>query len=269
MLLAGEWFVSSGSASTGPAALAAEGEGRVSSDSGRAGNGVSERETISDRLLHRLRQAIVSGELEEGSLHSIYALAEQFGVSRTPVRDAVLRLADAGMVTVERNRGVRVRGIDVHDVRRIFQMRLLLEVPAARLAASRGGEESRLALERDLRLMAQAAERGDSAAYVDGDVALHDRILGVLDNDRIAAQVRALRESTLLMDASTFGRSRTLADVHAEHMPIVAAIAARDVEGAGRAMRRHLVQTATLLARQIAGDVPWAWPEAELDVLLP
>lgn len=223
------------------------------------------RETISERLFQQLRGAILSGDLEAGSQHSIYALAERFGVSRTPVRDAALRLADAGMVTIERNRGLRVRGIGAADIRSIFEMRLLLEVPAARRAAADTGGDLADMLSADLRRMAEAVEHADHEAYAAGDMALHDRIIDALHNDRIAAEVRSLREYTLAMDVSTFDRSRALADVYAEHVPIVKAIIDGDVYEAARSMAAHLIDTALLLSRQAAertGEkLPEDWPD--------
>lgn len=226
---------------------------------------VGTRETISDRLFERLRGEILSGELAQGSLHSIYALADRFDVSRTPTRDAVLRLAEAGLVEVERNRGVRVRGIGVDDIRRIFELRLLLEVPATRFAAvHRTAEHVRL-LEQDLEVMLHAARADDAAAFAARDIVMHGRLLEVLDNGRLTSQVRDLRELTLAMDASTFDRSRGLAEVHAEHLPIVEAVRASDTRAAGDAMTRHLRRTADLLMRQVAertGETPpTGWPD--------
>lgn len=225
------------------------------------------RETISERLFQQLRGAILAGDLEAGSQHSIYALADRFGVSRTPVRDAALRLADAGMVTIERNRGLRVRGIGAADIRSIFEMRLLLEVPAARRAAAHAGGELADLLSADLGRMAAAVEHGDHEAYAAGDMALHDRIVDALHNDRIAAEVRSLREYTLAMDASTFDRSRALADVYAEHVPIVKAIIDEDADEAARSMAAHLIDTALLLSKQAADrtgeTLPEDWPDRQ------
>lgn len=75
------------------------------------------RISTTDRVHALLRDEIVTGALVSGSLHSIYGIADRLGVSRTPVRDAVLRLADAGMVSIERNRGVRIRGLGVQEIR--------------------------------------------------------------------------------------------------------------------------------------------------------
>lgn len=222
-------------------------------------------ETISDRLFQRLRGEILSGELAQGSLHSIYALADRFDVSRTPTRDAVLRLAEAGLVTVERNRGVRVRGVGVDDIRRIFELRLLLEVPATRFAAAHATSQRSRMLEEDLEIMRDAASSGDITAFVERDIVMHERILDAMGNERLLTQVRALREQTVVMDASTFDRSRSLADVHGEHLPIVGGVIAGDFKTAGDAMTRHLSQTAMLLMRQVAGrtgeSLPARWPE--------
>lgn len=239
----------------------------IESDAGitrQQGVTVAEHETISDRLFQRLRAEILSGELAQGGLHSIYALAERFDVSRTPTRDAVLRLADAGLVTIERNRGVRVRGIGVDDIRRIFELRLLLEVPATRFAAAHQAPERSRLLEGDLEIMLAAVRSGDTSAFVERDIVMHERILDAMGNERLVAQVRALREQTVVIDASTFGRSRSLDDVHAEHLPIVRAVIDGDVAAAGAEMTRHLVQTALLLMRQVAAHtgelLPANWP---------
>jgi len=114
--------------------------------------------------------------------------------------------------------------------------------------------------------MAEAVENADVRSFSESDMALHDHILAPLDNERVAAQVRALREATMLMDVSTFDRSRTLAEVHAEHVPIVRAIGAGDIGAAGGAMAQHLIGTALLLFGQVAertGEaLPDRWPDA-------
>ncbi|MFT4189442.1 MAG: GntR family transcriptional regulator, partial [Aeromicrobium sp.] len=94
------------------------------------------RPSAAEEVFARLREQILTGQLSAGSRQSIYRLSDSLGVSRTPVREAVLRLADLGLVTVERNRGIVVRGVRAEDVRDVFELRLLLEVPAASAAAA-------------------------------------------------------------------------------------------------------------------------------------
>lgn len=221
------------------------------------------RTTATDRVFARLREQIVSGRMPAGSTHSIYRLADALEVSRTPVRDAVLRLADHGLVSIERNRGIRVRGVGVDDVREVFELRLLIEVPAARHAARSADDPMRRALKDTLARMREAAAAGDEAEYTRHDRALHALIGGALDNGRVQGEVDRLRDSTQVRGVSTIGRSRTMSTVAEEHAPIVDAIVQGDADAAAARMADHLQSTGTLLMRQVAGpdevvDEGWA-----------
>ncbi len=222
------------------------------------------RVSATDRVHAQLREEIVSGELAGGSRHSIYGLAERLGVSRTPVRDAVLRLADAGMVTIERNRGVRIRGIGVHDIREVFEARLLLEVPAAAHAARHGSDELLGELSERVAGLTDAAQHHDEREFTRLDRELHRAIVRSTGNERLAELVESLRDTTQAHGVSTIDRSRSIRDVQVEHVPIVDAIRARDAEAAAALMRDHLITTAVLLMRQIAANTgetaPDAWP---------
>jgi len=93
--------------------------------------------SVNARVLSALRAAVITGELAPGSLYSVQTLADQLGVSRTPVREALIKLAQQGMVRFERNRGVRVLLTSLHDLEEVFALRLLLEPPAVRRAVTR------------------------------------------------------------------------------------------------------------------------------------
>ena len=93
--------------------------------------------SLTARVRESIRQAIIDGSLEPGSLHSVQSLADIFKVSRTPVREALIDLAGADMVEFERNRGVRILETSVHDLEEILVLRILLEVPATHRAAGR------------------------------------------------------------------------------------------------------------------------------------
>lgn len=224
---------------------------------------MTERSTATERVFALLRERIVSGELPAGSQHSVYRLAEQLEVSRTPVREAVLRLADLGLVSVERNRGIRIRGVGQADVREVFELRLLLEVPAAAIAARRAdaGLRADLAANVEATRRHAAADREPEFSRVDRD--FHHLVASASGNSRLVAEVGRLRDSIQARGVSTFGRSRPLADVAAEHAPVAVAIADGDATAAARAMADHLEHTGTLLMRQVAGpgedvDPDWA-----------
>ncbi|EAR25850.1 Bacterial regulatory protein, GntR family protein [marine actinobacterium PHSC20C1] len=220
--------------------------------------------TTTDRIHIAIREAILSGELASGSLHSIYQLADQFNVSRTPVRDAVLRLADAGMLEIERNRGVRVRGLKVDDIREIFELRLLLEVPAAALAATIADDALKSGLRDCIVEFAKATDADDAPKFMQSDRRLHELILAVSRNSRLSATVKSLRDMTQAYGILTADQSRSLRQIQHEHEPIVDAIIAHDTEIAARLMYEHLVETATLLMKQVSkvsGEpIPENWP---------
>lgn len=218
-------------------------------------------------VLEKIRQSIVDGELKPGTLYSIYQLAEELGVSRTPVREAVLNLADAGMLTIERNRGIRVRGLSVRDLYEIFDLRLLLEVPSAARAARINNPELTSSLYAHLGTMRDAIRQRDVSAFAASDRALHTEILLAGGNGRLLHQVNALRDATQAMGASTVNESRGAHQIEQEHVPIVQAIAAANPVAAAAAMRVHLIETGLLLMKQIAAvtgeTLPDPWQFAD------
>jgi len=199
-----------------------------------------------------LRESILSGEFPAGSLHSIYRLADLLDVSRTPVREAVLRLADAGLVTIERNRGVRIRGVAVTDIRSVFELRLMIEVPTAAYAAAHASAADVRLLESELDGMRDAAAADDERRFTAHDRALHHAVGAVLGNAKAQQEVAALRDSIQTRGASTLHRTRGMPEILAEHVPIVEAIAAGDPAAAAARMEEHLVNTADLLMSQAA-----------------
>lgn len=213
-------------------------------------------EAVNVQVLGALRVAVVSGELAPGTLVSVQSLAVQLGVSRTPVREALIKLAQQGMVRFERNRGVRVLQTSVHDLEEVFTLRLLLEVPATRRAVGLLDDAGRRELHEHLRAMERAAEAGDEHRLWEHDRRFHRSLVAASGNRRLAEHVDGLRDLVLHRGASTAGVSRSLAEIVAEHAAVLALVDAGDAEGAAAAMRAHLLHTAQLLiAQETAGTV--------------
>jgi DNA-binding GntR family transcriptional regulator len=210
--------------------------------------------SLTDQVMAEIRDAVRRGSLVPGELYSAYQLADLLGVSRSPVREALVRLAEVGMVQLERNRGFRVVLPEPRQIAEIFPLRLLLEVPAARRAARQPSAELTESLHRELDAMRAAASVRDERLFMQHDQRLHDLILDAAGNDRLTSLIDGLRDITRLLGASTVDRSRSLADIAAEHEPIVAAIAAGDVDGAAAAQHGHITHTGRLLVAQVVGD---------------
>jgi DNA-binding GntR family transcriptional regulator len=216
--------------------------------------------SLTEQIMASVREAIRVGELRPGELYSVYQLAELLKVSRTPAREALVRLAESGLVRFERNRGFRVRRRDPAEIAEIFHLRLLLEVPAAARAAELAGIALVDAVLAELAAMRAAATAGDEPEFMAHDRALHDLVLAAGGNRLLTGYVGGLREAVTTLGASTVGTSRSLRDIAAEHEPIVAALAAHDPVAAASAMRKHLTHTGELLldqaARELGGPPP-------------
>ena len=211
-------------------------------------------QTLAAHSRRAVLAAIADGRLEPGGRYSVAQLAEQLGISRTPVREALLVLEREGRVRFERNKGVRVLETTAADVAEVFELRLLLEVPAAAKAC---GIVDTDALQAELDAMGEASRAGDERAFMDHDERFHDLILLAAGNRRLAAIVAGLRDTVRGRGASTVGRSRSLDEIEAEHGAILDALRTGDAERAGAAMRYHLRRTGDLLAAQYgAGASP-------------
>jgi DNA-binding GntR family transcriptional regulator len=217
---------------------------------------VRQTDTVNAQVLDALRAAVITGELQPGTLHSVQTLATQLGVSRTPVREALIKLAQQGMVRFERNRGVRVLQTTLHDLEEVFALRLLLEVPATRRACRQIDEAGRRELRKVYQAMEKAARADDEYRMWEHDRRFHIVLLQGSGNLRLAEYVDGLRDMVLRRGVSTAGLSRSLDDIVAEHREVLDRVESGDGDGAAEAMRAHLLRTAELLIAQEAGAPP-------------
>jgi DNA-binding GntR family transcriptional regulator len=216
---------------------------------------ISDRgESLTSQVHRALRQAITMGELAPASLHSVAKLAERLQVSRSPVREALISLADQGMVAFERNRGVRILQTTVHDLEEVFSLRLLLEVPATFRAAQ-------IISPADVQRLREALGSRDAftgaatmLAHQEMDSGFHRVILEATGNRRLVGVVDNLWSHQKMRGVTSAGRTRQLADIHQEHEAVFERIEAGDALGAATAMREHLAHSASLLVAQETGD---------------
>lgn len=206
-----------------------------------------------EQVMEAVRSALDAGVMRPGIKYSVYQLADALGVSRTPVRDALLRLEEVGLIRFEARQGFRVLLPDPREIADIFAIRLALELPAVSRAATVCDTALAARLEHRMELMQTAAEAGDERTFTRHDHLLHDHIMEAAGNARARAIVRSLRESVRLLGATT-GRARTLFDIDAEHRPIIDAIVASQPEAATEAMRAHLTSTGRILVPQAIRD---------------
>ncbi|WP_304113841.1 GntR family transcriptional regulator [Mycolicibacterium bacteremicum] len=204
-----------------------------------------------EQVMEAVRAALDAGVMQPGVKYSVYQLAAALGISRTPVRDALLRLEEVGLISFEARQGFRIQLPDPREIADIFAIRLALELPAVARAAQICDDALAGRLRDRMAAMDAARFAGDVRAFAQQDQLLHDDILAAAGNARSRVIVRSLRESTRLLGATT---ERALSDIDAEHRPVIDAIIANRASDAVSAMRSHLTSTGRLLVEQAVRD---------------
>ncbi|MBO3748660.1 GntR family transcriptional regulator [Streptosporangiaceae bacterium NEAU-GS5] len=201
---------------------------------------VGDRQSLREQVAQALRDALVAGEMRPGVVYSAPVLAAQFGVSATPVREAMLDLAKEGLVEAVRNKGFRVTEMSDRDLDELTTIRQLIEVPTV---AALAGVAPVADFER-LRPVAQeivsAAERADLLAYVNADLRFHVELLALSGNAHLVAVVRDLRSRARLYGLRGLAERGILADSAREHLDLLDALVRGDAEASERIMDHHI-----------------------------
>jgi DNA-binding GntR family transcriptional regulator len=209
--------------------------------------GVSEpRLLLRDEVYEALRERIVRGELRSGQRLRVRALAAELGVSRTPVREALRRLEDEGLIEASASRWTRVAPVDLEQAGRVYAVLTALE----RLAVFSGPfEASEIALLRraNERLASAISAEDAHEAYL-ADRAFHDAIIRHAGNDELERIVVELRVKTRLVEHELFGGSSAAAASVNEHATILAALEVGDAERAASAIEANHQQGLARLA---------------------
>jgi DNA-binding GntR family transcriptional regulator len=203
------------------------------------------------QAVEMLRASIVAGELEPGEIYSAPALAERLGVSATPVREAMLDLANDGLVQPVRNRGFRVVVVDEDALDEISELRHMLEVPAMAKVVAHGGDDELATLFKKVDRIEAAAARSDAAEFLFADRDFHLSLLILAGNTRLVRLVGQLRNQTRLAGIKVLADSGQLMASALEHRPILEAVCRRDAELAQGLMRAHLAHTRELWAGRV------------------
>jgi len=196
--------------------------------------------SLREQVTRALEAAMVAGELRPGEMYSAPALSEQFGVSATPVREAMQDLAKDGFVEAVRNRGFRVIEFSDADLDEISQIRLLLEVPTTAQVAGVMTDEAFERLTAIADDIVAAAERGDLIDYLDSDRRFHVELISLLGNQRLTDLVDRMRRQTRLFGLDDLVDSGRLVESAREHHQILAALREGDAAGTRRLMTSHI-----------------------------
>lgn len=187
-----------------------------------------------------LREAIRKGILKPGERLMEIQLAEDLGVSRTPVREAIRKLEQEGYVIMMPRRGTYVANMSIRDVNEIFEIRTALESLSNGMAAERITEEELERLQRLLVMIGGHIKSKDMDKIVETDIEFHELLYQASRNTRLIGIIANLREQLTRFRTLSMSYPGRLEATLEEHRDMVEAIAKGDVKAARKAAERHM-----------------------------
>ncbi len=193
---------------------------------------------LRDIVLDAIREAIVNGQLNPGERLMEQQLAEDLGVSRTPIREAIRKLELEGFVLMLPRKGAYVADISIRDIAEVFEVRSAMEALAAGLAAQRITEEGLELLERNL---VGYKEAGDELEQIiENDTGFHEIIYNASRNNKLILILNNIRDQIQRYRTASLAHPGRYIKTLDEHKGIVEAISARNVELAQRLAKEHI-----------------------------
>jgi len=197
-------------------------------------------ELLSQKVYRALKIEIIKGSLKPGTKLSEGKIAEQMGVSRTPVREALRKLAAEGFVKISPNQGVVVSNASVEDVQEVLQIRGVLEGLAARLATKRINEEEIKELEKYQKRMEHYTNKDNVLAFSEMDAEFHELILNICGNNRLIQIRENLSDQAHRYRIRSLSVPGRLKYSFKEHQEIVEALKRKNTKQADRLSQKHI-----------------------------
>jgi DNA-binding GntR family transcriptional regulator len=225
----------------------------VSGDRPRGGPAVK-GESLHEQVVNSLRWSIFTGELQPGDRFSVPALAEQFGVSPTPVREAVLDLVQQGLVMAVPNRGFRVVAPSLEYLQKAMEVRRLLEIPTMRDIARIASPDAIQPLRQLADSIMQSARVGDLKSFVVADYEYHWHLTGLCGNRILTELIEEMRSRARVVAVPAIARHGVLTETAQEHIDLLDAMLEHDLDEVERVTVAHMERTFEGL-RAAAGDL--------------
>ncbi len=201
------------------------------------------RQTLADHVADKVREAIIRGDIAEGAMIGEVQLSNMLGVSRVPVREALIELAHDGILSFDKRGRAWVKHFTKHDYEEVISLRLTLESMSVRLAAERLTADDVAAMSDNIATM---EETTDAIAFSRLDTEFHELIMRASRHDRLLACWETLSSQFAVLLArvqKTFEQASIEAARNAttqDHQAILRALKVHDAEKAEKAMQRHI-----------------------------
>ncbi|HET9341263.1 MAG TPA: GntR family transcriptional regulator [Casimicrobiaceae bacterium] len=217
--------------------------------------------TLSQTICSTLAGEIIRREIAPGARLDEQSLASRFGVSRSPVRDALRQLATTRLVDYVPHRGFSVVAVDHAELDGLFEASGEIETLCARLCALRAGPAERKRIELIHQGAAKATVAGDDKVYSTLNEDLHQAIFQGAHNKTLAEVAQTLRQRLApFRSRMFFAADHRMAASHDEHGVLVRAVLAQDADGAAQAMREHAANSAINALQRLGQETGMAAP---------
>ncbi len=203
--------------------------------------------SLQQRAYDYIKEGVITYRYKPGQSIFENEIAEELGMSKTPVREALQQLEKRDFVMRRPYRDTCVKAVNLKDIKEIFEIRENLEVPAVKAACGRMKKEGLGRLRELTKLMLRAGKRNEFQTYMEADQELHGLILETAGNEKAYEIICGFNEHIQRVRYLATVRSPRLPELIREHVKLFRAIERGDVEAAARLMRKHL--------RDVLGDI--------------
>ncbi len=212
---------------------------------------ISRAKSLKEQAYDKLKELIITGALEPGALHNEKRLAEALGVSRTPVREALLELSREGMVVFVPGKGVEISKFTTRQVREVFEIRRIIEGYIIKKIATRLTEADITAIDANIRNQEKRLLQTERLAFIEYDKQFHLYLAARIGNQQIESILDNLRDQMHLMGIRAVEDDSRMQQVIDEHRAIFSGLKQRNPQKAFNALMHHLENTEKIIAEKI------------------
>lgn len=205
-----------------------------------------EKATYKEQAYNYLLDLILKNGLEEGKVYSERYFAEVMGISRTPVREAILHLAQEGYITIQSNRGIQIKELSNEEIKDILQMREAIEGFCAEYAAERK-DENRELISVLKKYIAEEENNISHEEFIKNDIEFHTKIVDFCRNKIMKEAFINLRNQINRIGLKSFDNEERICETLKEHKAIVNAVEKGDADLAKAAVKKHLQSCLTVM----------------------
>lgn len=203
-------------------------------------SGTGKLANMTEQVRERLASEIHEGKLLPGDVLDEGAIAERFGVSRTPIREALLQLSAQGLVKIVPRSGIYVARLSIPELFAMFELLAELESICAKLAARRMSAAEIAQLKSAHESASTAVQARDPDAYAQANAQFHAVLYNGCHNSFLKGQIEFIRKRTQVYRQNLFARTARIAISHQDHARVLEAIEAGDSEAAAQQMLEHI-----------------------------